>query len=361
MTTVAAINRGTSRNPFLMACLWGLFWLSAQFNFHITARFIPGVSNTVPDDISRVHEPGRLSKLCPYVYPTPLGFHMSQASLSFSLIDPVARQRFTYSLDQEVSTLRALTFSESTRRTYQSQQMLYLQFCASLNIDPVPIVLCNLGRYIAFLGAKLCYSSVKQYLNIVRIMHLENGFSNPLSNNWYLSSILKGLRRHKGDGISQKLPITVSILQGILTVLNFNRPFDISFWAACLVALFSFFHKSNLLIPSTLQFDPKKHLCVSDVVFKPTGAVLSVRWSKTIQYRQKVLHIPLPRISDSPFCPTAALLLCITALPQRSTPTPLFSYPSASGIQTLTYISVMTHLRLCLRKLGLNPSLYSWH
>ena len=83
MTTVAAINRGTSRNPFLMACLRGLFWLSAQFNFHITARFIPGVSNTVADDISRVHEPGRLSKLCPYVYPTPLGFHMSQASLSF--------------------------------------------------------------------------------------------------------------------------------------------------------------------------------------------------------------------------------------------------------------------------------------
>ena len=38
-----------------------------------------------------------------------------------------------------------------------------------------------------------------------------------------------------------------------------------------------------------------------------------------------------------------------------------FSYPSASGIQTITYISFMTHLHLCLRKIRLNPSIYSGH
>ena len=81
MTTVAAINKGTSRNPFLMSCLRVMFWLSACFNFRITAKFIPGVSNTVADDISRAHEPGRLSKLWPYVFPSPLELHMSQASL----------------------------------------------------------------------------------------------------------------------------------------------------------------------------------------------------------------------------------------------------------------------------------------
>ena len=47
MCTVHTINRGTSRNPFLMACLRVLFWLSATFNFHITAWFIPGLTNTL--------------------------------------------------------------------------------------------------------------------------------------------------------------------------------------------------------------------------------------------------------------------------------------------------------------------------
>ena len=83
VTTVSAINKGTSRNPFIMACLRQLFWLSAMYNFHISARFLPGLSNTVADDISRLHEPGRLEKIIPYVHMSP-GFppHMSHASFS---------------------------------------------------------------------------------------------------------------------------------------------------------------------------------------------------------------------------------------------------------------------------------------
>ena len=192
-------------------------------------------------------------------------------------------------------------------------------------------------------------------------MHLDEGHCNPLVNNWYLNSILKGLRRHKGDGVSQKLPITDVILHGILAVLNLNNPFDVCFWAACLVAFFPFFRKSNLLVPSPSQFNPAKHLCVSDVCFSPRGAILSVRWSKTIQYKQRTLYIPLPHISGSPFCPSSALLLCTSVLSKASDPLPLFSYPSRQGFQPITYSMFITHLRLCLRKLGLNPSLYSGH
>ena len=83
VTTVAAINRGTSRNPFLMACLRELFWLSAQFNFHITARHLPGIVNTLADTISRLHEPTKFVQIQPFIIPSPLHFHMSQTSLSF--------------------------------------------------------------------------------------------------------------------------------------------------------------------------------------------------------------------------------------------------------------------------------------
>ena len=144
-------------------------------------------------------------------------------------------------------------------------------------------------------------------------------------------------------------------------MLNFGNPFDICFWAACLVAFFSFFRKSNLLIPVPHQFDPSKHLCVSDVRFSPTGAVLSVRWSKTIQFKQRTLLIPLLRMAGSPFCPSAALMLCINTLSQCDNPMPLFSFPSERGIQPIAYSMFITHLRLCLRKLGLDPSLYSGH
>ena len=213
--------------------------------------------------------------------------------------------------------------------------MLYLQFCASLNIAPAPISTFNLGRYIAFLGTKLSFPSVQQYLNVVPIIHLEAGHSNPLSDNWYLTLILKGLRRYKGDGINQKLSITDSILHGILAVLNLSNPFEVCFWAACLVAFF-FFRESNFLLASPQHFDPTKHLCLSDVHFSLTGAILSVRGSKIIQFRQKTLYIPLPHMMNSPFCPSTALLLCKSAIPITRNPIPLFSFPSPGGVKPIT-------------------------
>ena len=109
-------------------------------------------------------------------------------------------------------------------------------FIIIINVLPVPISTVNLGHYIAFFSSKLTFSSVRQYLNIVRLLHLKAGQPNALSQSWYLTSILNGCRRKIGDRVKQKLPITVDILKGILSVLDFAKPFDLCFWAACLIA-----------------------------------------------------------------------------------------------------------------------------
>ena len=44
----------------------------------------------------------------------------------------------------------------------------------------MPISQVNLARYIVFLASQLSYASMKQYLNIVRIIHLEGGLPNPV-------------------------------------------------------------------------------------------------------------------------------------------------------------------------------------
>ena len=64
----------------VMSCLRSLIWLSAQYNVHITARYICGVSNTVADAASRVHEPNMLAQVLSYTIPYPLQFHMTQNS-----------------------------------------------------------------------------------------------------------------------------------------------------------------------------------------------------------------------------------------------------------------------------------------
>ena len=83
--TVASINKGTARNKTIMRGLRSLFWLSAIFNFHLVARFIPGICNTVADSASRVHAQGFMERLLPYTDYSPLHFHMSSKSLKFLL------------------------------------------------------------------------------------------------------------------------------------------------------------------------------------------------------------------------------------------------------------------------------------
>ncbi|KAL9975581.1 hypothetical protein ACROYT_G012757 [Oculina patagonica] len=56
-TTLSAINKGTSGNQLAMQWLRKIFWLSATYNFRVTARYIPTASNTIADAISRLHDP----------------------------------------------------------------------------------------------------------------------------------------------------------------------------------------------------------------------------------------------------------------------------------------------------------------
>lgn len=55
-TTMYMINKGTSRNQVAMSWLRELFWLSACFNFHLTARYVPGKYNILSDAISRLDQ-----------------------------------------------------------------------------------------------------------------------------------------------------------------------------------------------------------------------------------------------------------------------------------------------------------------
>lgn len=62
-TTEAVINNGTARNSTCLNLLKHLASLSLQFNFTISACYVPGVDNIVADTISRLHEPGKIRQL----------------------------------------------------------------------------------------------------------------------------------------------------------------------------------------------------------------------------------------------------------------------------------------------------------
>ena len=54
-----------------------MFWLSAVYNFRLTAMHIPGTDNVFADKISRLHEPYSRHYLSVLLAAEPLAWHMT--------------------------------------------------------------------------------------------------------------------------------------------------------------------------------------------------------------------------------------------------------------------------------------------
>jgi hypothetical protein len=83
---------------------------------------------------------------------------------------------------------------------------------------------------------------------------------------------------------------------------------DATVWCLCLHAFYLMFRKSNLVPDTVATFDSEKQLCRKNFTFNERRNVLmiTIQWSKTIQFGERTLVIPLVSIPDSPLCPFQA-------------------------------------------------------
>ena len=264
-------------------------------------------------------------------------------------------------LDQDIRRYRRLAYSSNTKQAYRSQRDAYLRFCAHFGYSPIPTTDVILCRYAAFLARTIKPVSISCYMNVIRVMHLEAGHQNPLLDNWNLSLVIRGIRRDHNKPAKVKLPITPDILSAIYTKLDFSKPIMSSFWAACLVGFFSFFRKSTLL-PKSLNHDCKTELCRQDILFTECAVIINVKHTKTLQFHDRLLQVPLPQIVGSVLCPVMAIKNLMDLSQDIPPYAPLFSYPTQLGrYSCLTHVVFVKILRLVLSSCGLPANEYSGH
>ena len=178
----------------------------------------------------------------------------------------------------------SINLAVSTQVTYRYQVRAYINVCGMMGYAPIPADPVNLGRYLAYLGRCLKPSSIRLHTAVIRLLHLDYGTPNPFEQNWFLTSILCGIRRVKGDNTCQKLPVTPQLLLRLRAHLDLTTSLDITFWAACLVMFFFLLCKANVFPPTVGGFDPALHLTRADIAKStpplPTGLILTSRWSK---------------------------------------------------------------------------------
>ena len=124
-----------------------------------------------------------------------------------------------------------------------------------------------------------------------------------------------------------------------------------------------FFRKSTLLPKSITEFSPRTDLTRDDVTLTHDTAYITVRHTKTIQFGERILQVPLPRIQDSILCPLSALSLLykdeFANIPMSA---PMFSYPVKDARhKCITHSSFVHTLRSILSSCGIDASKYSGH
>ena len=257
--------------------------------------------------------------------------------------------------------VQRFAFQESTKRNMRSQLRAYLSFCAHYQFSPFPVSKNVFLAYLVFLSHSLAsYQSLLNYTNILKHINYALGADVSFMSDYDCSLTQRGLRRVMGDRVYHTSPITVDILLRIFQSFQPRNVFHACMRAAFLVAFFSFLRVSNL-VPYTLS---EVHSSTSfflrrrDITFTASGAYLKVFRTKTIEFKQRILEIPLPVIPNSILCPVTALTSYFKLVPAVSD-SPVFLAPHRSSFAPVLARHFNLFLKRCVSFIGKDPSHFS--
>ena len=217
------------------------------------------------------------------------------------------RSASTWLLDSEVASFRQATFGEST------QIRTFIRFCIYFGYTPVPASTETRVRYSVFLARTHVASSVKQNLNVVRIIHLARGLKNPLEGSFHLKCVLKGTTRMRGRAPERKLPITPVILRVFHRYIDVRNAYDVTFLAACVVA-WKITILGRIFVAEMWSSLSKK--CWFRLSITRQSSAMNVRWKPIDAHRMYTLSSGCPAYIMGAFSwhtatRAAVFLLCV--------------------------------------------------
>ncbi len=155
----------------------------------------------------------------------------------------------------------------------------------------------------------------------------------------------------------QKAPITPDMLRELCQLTRLLGPIGALFKCVFTLAFFSFLRCSNL---SGSQFDSTRQLCRGDVISLAGCLAVLIKWSKTLQQRDKPQCIVIAAMPDPEVCPVQALSDFTSLFPANNN-APLFSYQVNGRQIILSASKIRDVLKTLLDLLGYDSSQFSMH
>ena len=247
----------------------------------------------------------------------------------------------------------------ATQSAYNRYFKIFLMFIVFVNVQVADVNVCHILAFLEFLHFNKFSPAVM--LNVVSAVKSKLQAFGVSIQPWcdpritYFTKSFQHTKRFKAH-----LPkvIDIPMLKNIIQACDARSDAKV-FKAIYLVAFFSFLRISNLVPHSTTSFSHLEQLARGDVFFAP-GIHLLVKWSKTMQKRNKAVIIKIPSVKNPLLCPVKAVrdLLCLTPGGPDS---PLFQILLYGSWVPLTDSRVRKHFSSVLSSLQLSHSGITFH
>ena len=257
-------------------------------------------------------------------------------------------------LDCEVANTKAHSIKASTKKNLCIHLNSYRYFCDRFGFDLFPCdnkQLCRYGQYLArtFKSAE----SVGNYQSGIRTCHALLGLPIPDPSERQMQMFAQGLRRILLHAIKQAEPMTPELLLRMSKVVNYQDDVEIVAWVAVLLGFYMFMRRSNL-VPDTMDnYNIKEQFCRVDLNITGLESTMmaEVRWSKTLQFQQKILRFPILPAKNKAICPVYWTHYMVTKIPAKPTD-PAFTLKADNKTLAISANQLICRLRKWLTLLG---------
>ena len=264
------------------------------------------------------------------------------------------------SLASQASTRAWNGFRPVTQSSYLRMFKLFISFCICVNVNLSAISASVILAFLEFLVQnQISHSSIPNYVSSVRSMMSFYGLNNSAFDHFQVKMFLRSTKINRPLLLSTTAIINIPLLSRIVAACDTMYMGQV-YKAVYLVAFFSFLRISNLAPHKASEFDQSRQLAKGDVFFYTGGAKLLIKWSKTLQTRDKLVFIHLPDLGASPLCPVTALKMLKAIVPGSST-SPLFQIKVKKLWVPLTDSRIRGHFAMVQEKLGIKNRGFSFH
>lgn len=259
--------------------------------------------------------------------------------------DSLLEERRMYELHQ---------FAASTQATRSVQLAAYMEFCDTFSdrLQPYPCDMSQICLYIVYLARRLSFSSIRNYISALN-NHLKDLSYPPIDYEDYrLKKCMSGVKRVKGVEVKRAAPLLPKDLLkmfGKMTV----APAHTSVRAAMLLSFRALLRKCHVTSSDS-------SLLRQDFSFKSWGILLTLRKSKTNQYREHLHQIPVSKVRDMRMCPVYWVQKHFDECPAHNQ-AKAFRVPKGENSVPLTYDFYLSVIKNLSALSGLDHTSLSTH